>query len=193
MPDDRETPPQSPDNPFDAWLAAAPAGPAHALCPWCSARLDPPDADACPACGAQLHGDEVDAIPGVTVVDPQAARKAVAAKPSGGAGLLTWLSGDRDLVEAATSLDTPGADPHGRAAVDIGPASRDAVAPPDPRVRREMERIARGQAASDDSVDDVGDDEDAAPGPGAAPGDAADGAAPSEDVPGGPPDASTNR
>ncbi len=151
MSDDRDDPPQSPDNPFDAWLAAAPSGPAPALCPWCSARLDPPDADACPACGAQLRGGDVDAIPGVTVVDPQAARKAAVTKPSGGAGLLTWLSGDRDLVEAATSLDAAGADPRGRAAADLGQASRDAVAPPDPRVRREMERIARGQPARDDA------------------------------------------
>ena len=107
MADDRDEQPRAPDNPFDAWLAEAPAAPPHPLCPWCSARLDPPDADVCPACGAQLRGTHADPIPGVTVVDPAAARRTVTVRQSSGTGLFTWLTGDRDLVDAALAQQQP--------------------------------------------------------------------------------------
>jgi hypothetical protein len=154
-PDDRRA------NPFDAWLAEAPPAPAGGLCPWCSVRLDPPSVATCPSCGAHLRGGEAGEIPGVTVVAPEAViRRAPVKKPSGSAGVLAWLSGDSDLVAAATTEPLPGdpgapgwpavpaARPEAPAPADpgsvLGPPGADAVAPPDPRVRREMRRLAAG-------------------------------------------------
>jgi hypothetical protein len=207
MTDDLRTPPPPPDdadaapggegpapgdpraNPFDAWLAEAPPAPASGLCPWCSARLDPPSVATCPSCGAHLHGGEAREIPGVTVVTPEtAARRATPVKPSGSAGVLAWLSGDSDLVDAATSVPTPGpsggpvdpaAGPGPLAPADprsvLGPPSADAMAPPDLRVRREMWRLAAG--LPDGALEPPPADDDAEP-PAAEPPTAADDAEP---------------
>jgi hypothetical protein len=162
-------------NPFDAWLAEAPAAPASGLCPWCSARLDPPTLETCPSCGAHLRGGEPGEIPGLTVVDPEvAARRAPSTKPSGSAGVLAWLSGETDLVQAATAPPPaparpglPGASGAPLAPADpaslLGPPSPDAVAPPDPRLRREMRRLAAGGTQDDGAVapDAAGPDADA--------------------------------
>jgi len=156
-------------NPFDAWLDEAPAAPDSGLCPWCSTRLDPPTLETCPSCGAHLRGDEPGEIPGLTVVDPEVTvRRVPAAKPSAGTGVLAWLSGETDLVRAATegqpqALARPS--PPGAAGVPpapadpasvLGPPSPDAVRPPDPRLRREMRRLASG-APSDDEAGVPGD------------------------------------
>jgi hypothetical protein len=138
MSDDRETPPPSPDNPFDAWLASAPA------------RLEPPDVVACPACGAQLGGGEVEPIPGVTVVDPEVGRRVRPVKAPSGTGVFAWLTGDGDLVDAVVTPD-PSAP---AATAELGTASPGAVAPPDRRLRREMARI--GSAPPDDAGVDAG-------------------------------------
>jgi hypothetical protein len=187
MADDRDQQRRAPDNPFDAWLAEAPAGPAHPVCPWCSARLDPPDADACPACGAQLRSAATDEIPGVTVVDPEAVRRTVTVRQSGGAGLFTWLTGDRDLVDAALAQQPPvrGAAP----AADTGPANRDAVAPPDALLRREMRQVGREPDGLDVvEAADVADTPVAPDGPDELAQDVADASAPSgvADAPGAP-------
>jgi hypothetical protein len=193
MTDDLRTPPPPPDdaadatpgdesaapddpraNPFDAWLAEAPTTPTTDLCPWCSADLDPRSAATCPTCGAHLEGGEAGEIPGVTVVAPETAtRRAPMKKPSGSAGVLAWLSGDSDLVEAAVTTPPPGgpgaaggpADPAGipgallpaDPAAVLGPPSADALAPPDPRLRREMSRLAAG-LADDTEPPAAGDD-----------------------------------
>jgi len=159
---DGTTPADPRANPFDAWLAEAPAAPASGLCPWCSGRLDPPTRETCPSCGAHLRGGEPGEIPGLTIVDPEvAARRAPSANPSGSAGVLAWLSGETDLVQAATAEPPqvparPGLPsaagaplvPEDPASV-LGPPSPDAVAPPDPRVRREMRRLAAGAAGDE--------------------------------------------
>jgi hypothetical protein len=151
-------------NPFDAWLAEAPAAPASGVCPWCSARLDPPTLETCPSCDAHLRGGEPGEIPGLTVVDPEvAARRAPSTKRSGSAGMLAWLSGETDLVQAAMAPPlaparpgVPGASGPPLATADpasiLGPPSPDAVAPPDPRLRREMRRLAAGGAQDEGSV-----------------------------------------
>ncbi len=162
-------------NPFDAWLAEAPPAPTTGLCPWCSVRLDQPSPATCPSCGALLRAGEAGDIPGVTVVAPEAvARRAPVKKPSGSAGVFAWLSGDSDLIKAAATAPPPGGPgtaggpavpatiQEARVPPDpgshLGPPSADALAPPDPRVRREMRRLAAGLAGDDAEPPAAGDD-----------------------------------
>lgn len=121
------------------------------------------------------------------------ARRAKAPKASSSAGVLAWLSGEADLVagvgagpeptpaaggtgvggpdardpDEALGPGWPGGLPGAADAVDpavvLGPASPDAVSPPDPRVLREMRRIAVGddpgadEAVLDAAVPDAAD------------------------------------
>lgn len=152
MSDDETRSRRPDDNPFDAWLASAPRAPISGLCPWCSAPLDSPTAAMCPACGAQLQGSEAEEIPGVTVVDAGVvARRATARRPSGGLGVLAWLTGDEVLADAVSEAAIPAA-AASVAPAAIGPESPGAVAPPDERVRREMRRMLAGDDLPDDDA-----------------------------------------
>ncbi len=170
MSDDETRSGREADNPFDAWLASAPRVPASGLCPWCSAPLDSPTIATCPACGAQLRGTESEEIPGLTVVDAVAvARRAAPRRPSGGLGVLAWLTGDEVLADAVSEAATPAAVP--APTVVIGPENPGAVAPPDERVRREMRRmLARGDVLDEPLPDAAGTLGDAAGTPGDAAG-----------------------
>jgi len=108
---------------------SAPTG--EAVCPWCSAVVDPDGQDRCPSCGARLRGDPDAAIPGVTSIDPEVARKAAASSPSSRRGLLGLL-----------------ADPGPTTPDSVQPSSIEALRPPTPAVRHEMEKLMAELAAS---------------------------------------------
>ena len=113
--------------------------PADHICPWCSATL-PADAATCPSCGAILTGDERPDLPGLTAVDLKALRTE---KPKGSTNrLLSWISG-----EYPDEVPTP--------------ADAQAIAPPDPEVRREILRleleaeVANLQAEADAAISEA--------------------------------------
>jgi hypothetical protein len=136
----------------DDWSVNASKDPDGPRCPWCSAPLVDPGARECGSCGAQLAGAPDQPIPGVTAVDPQAVRGSTpSAEARKRRSVLSWITGEVDLVDvppapsSGGSLDaTAAGDPalgtaSGPVALGVlGPASPDAVAPPDARLRREM-------------------------------------------------------
>ncbi len=91
-------------------------------CPWCSAALPAPNLEDCPSCGATLTSStDASQLPGVTAIDHEAiARSAREALRQPRSRFLSWLSGDY---------------------AEEGPAATEAIAPPDPAVRREMLRL----------------------------------------------------
>ncbi len=90
------------------------------VCPWCSAALTE-GATVCPSCGANLIADGDPDVPGVTAVDAASIiRSRSAPKPRG--RLISWISGEYQS-------DVP------------SPAEAQAIAPPDPEVRREILRL----------------------------------------------------
>ena len=93
-------------------------------CPWCSAQLPADALDTCPSCGATLTSAPDAALPGVTAIDHEAILRATREpnRPQR-SRILSWLSGD--YVEEGT---TP-------------PATPDAIAPPEPAVKREILRL----------------------------------------------------
>ena len=90
-------------------------------CPWCSAELTSSDLSSCPSCGASLQSEGEPQVPGVTAIDPVAVIEGSREPRRPRNRLLAWLSGD---------TEEPG---------PVG--NRDALAPPDPAVRREMLRL----------------------------------------------------
>lgn len=91
-----------------------------AICPWCSATLTE-GATECPSCGANLVPDGDPDVPGVTAVDAASIiRSKTASQPR--SRLLSWISGEY-------SSDLP------------SKAEAQAIAPPDPAVRREILRL----------------------------------------------------
>ena len=93
-------------------------------CPWCSATLPSSDLETCPSCGATLTSAPETALPGITAIDHEAILRSTREpnRPQR-SRILSWLSGD--YVEEGT---TPAATP-------------DAIAPPDPAVKREILRL----------------------------------------------------
>lgn len=90
------------------------------ICPWCSAALTE-DATVCPSCGANLIAEGDPDVPGVTAVDAASIiRSRSVPKPRG--RLISWISGEYQS-------DVP------------SPAEAQAIAPPDPEVRREILRL----------------------------------------------------
>jgi hypothetical protein len=95
--------------------------PGASVCPWCSASLTPGVA-TCPSCGAILTSEGDPDLPGVTAVDQAVLRGEKKQSPSRNR-LLSWISGE-----------------YPDAAPEVGDAQ--ALAPPDPDVRREITRLA---------------------------------------------------
>jgi hypothetical protein len=95
--------------------------PSESVCPWCSAALVA-DTPTCPSCGAILESDEDRDLPGLTAVDHTAPRSSES-KPAGRNRLLSWISGEYPE-------DAPSA------------SEAQALAPPDPEVKREITRLA---------------------------------------------------
>jgi hypothetical protein len=96
---------------------------AHDLvCTWCSAPLASADLERCPSCGANLVGDLAEPLPGVTAVDAAAIIRGTPTATRPRNRLLSWISGDYP-DDAQTATDAQ------------------ALAPPDPAVRREMLRL----------------------------------------------------
>jgi hypothetical protein len=91
-------------------------------CPWCSAPLASPDLERCPSCAAILTGDSPESLPGVTAVDVSAIARGTPTAVRPRNRLLSWISGD--YPEDAPS-----------------PTEAQALAPPDPAVKREMLRL----------------------------------------------------
>jgi hypothetical protein len=119
-------------------------GSAAFRCPWCSAPLPASDLDTCPSCGATLTSGSEAALPGVTAIDHEAILRATrepVRQPR--SRILSWLSGA--YVEDSVTSE---------------PAT-DAIAPPDPAVRREILRleieaeIADRQAEADSIMADA--------------------------------------
>ena len=98
--------------------ASDPARPAPlSRCPWCSADVSG-DPVRCPSCGAALREEASADIPGVTQLDPAAATPRPTPRSR---GLLGWLSGEYEAIEAA--------------------GERASVEPPSQAVRAEMARL----------------------------------------------------
>jgi hypothetical protein len=127
-----------PDDVRPASEAAAPR------CPWCSAELPSAELSTCPSCGASLQSDGEPQVPGLTAIDPVAVLEGSREPRRPRNRLLAWLSGDTEEP------------------VDTG--NRDALAPPDPAVRREILRLQMeaeltslsaeaGSIASDEAVE----------------------------------------
>ncbi len=115
-------------------------------CPWCSAELPSADLATCPSCGASLQSEGDKQVPGLTAIDPMAVIEGAREPRRPRNRLIAWLSGD-------TEEPAP-----------VG--NRDALAPPDAAVRREMLRLqmeaelsamsAEAESiASDEAVDAV--------------------------------------
>lgn len=95
--------------------------PSESVCPWCSTAIVPNSA-TCASCGAILESEEDRGdLPGLTAVDHTALR--AEKKPASRNRLLSWISG-------AYPEDAP---PRSEAS---------ALAPPDPEVQREIDRLA---------------------------------------------------
>lgn len=93
--------------------------PVAPACPWCSAPLAP-DALTCSGCGAILNSGEQPDLPGVTAVDHKSfSRAKVDASRN---RLLSWISGEYPSEQASEE-------------------DAQALAPPDPDVRREILRL----------------------------------------------------
>jgi hypothetical protein len=194
------------------WATASPRDPDGPLCPWCSAPLPDPAVTRCPSCGASLAGPSEQPIPGVTAVDPEIPRGAAPLAPRKRRSVLSWITGEVDLVDVPPPVSpagpapgtAPSAPAQGAAALPVAPevlgtSGPDALAPPDARVRREMRRLeleALGFVAVDANATA---EEPAAPEPahaladeapeaGGLPTDASAAGAPAAD---GPPDATT--
>jgi hypothetical protein len=96
-----------------------PDRPADLVCPWCSTIVTP-ETEKCPNCGAVLIGDEEPVLPGVTAVDEKVVRGET--RPVERNRLLSWISGEYAEEEATEALSQ-------------------AIAPPDPEVKREIRRL----------------------------------------------------
>jgi hypothetical protein len=96
--------------------------PGSSVCPWCSAALKPGMA-TCPSCGAILTSEGDADLPGVTAVD-QAVLRGEKKQPAGRNRLLSWISGEYPDADAPEVADAQ------------------ALAPPEPDVRREITRLA---------------------------------------------------
>jgi hypothetical protein len=94
------------------------------LCPWCSADLGTGEPDRCPACGARLAEDPDTSIPGVTTVDPAAVRRAAHWSPAPKRRFMGLLADAEPNQESG-----------------VRPSSAEALAPPSPEVRREMDLL----------------------------------------------------
>jgi hypothetical protein len=95
--------------------------PDSSVCPWCSAALKPGMA-TCPSCGAILTSEGDPDLPGVTAVD-QAVLRGDKKQPAGRNRLLSWISGEYPDAGAPEVADAQ------------------ALAPPEPDVRREITRL----------------------------------------------------
>ncbi len=96
-----------------------PDRPADLVCSWCSTIVTP-ETEKCPNCGAVLIGDEEPVLPGVTAVDEKVVRGET--RPVERNRLLSWISGEYAEEEATEALSQ-------------------AIAPPDPEVKREIRRL----------------------------------------------------
>jgi hypothetical protein len=92
-------------------------------CPWCSAELASTDLSTCHSCGASLHAEGEPQVPGLTAIDPVAVLEGSKEPRRPRNRLLAWLSGETPEAPA--------------------PGDRDALAPPDAAVRREMLRLQK--------------------------------------------------
>jgi hypothetical protein len=126
----------------DELTTGAPSATFH--CPWCSAALPTTDLEECPSCKATLAstGTGEAALPGVTAIDHEALLRTNREPRPQRNRILSWLSGEYvDESEA--------------------PTQPEAVAPPDPAVRREILRleieaeIADKQAEADSILADA--------------------------------------
>jgi hypothetical protein len=102
-------------------------------CPWCSAELAETDLTNCHTCGASLHAEGEPQVPGLTSIDPVAVLEGSKEPRRPRNRFLAWLSGDTPEAPA--------------------PGDRDALAPPDAAVRREMLRLQMEAELSARSAD----------------------------------------
>lgn len=120
------------------------AAPAMFHCPWCSAALPSADLETCPSCKATLTSTSSGEtpLPGVTAIDHEALLRTNREPRQSRSRFLSWLSGE--YVDEG-----------------LAPAQAEAIAPPDPAVRREILRleieaeIADKQAEADSIMADA--------------------------------------